>query len=220
MLHNTKESINFWVGYTVENPIVHEICKFSLEEFDINVMPTPGYVEKNTTNPFSRTRFVTPLVDAGFSDSDWVFFSDDDFVFLDNPMQLIDTLDDSKVVYVCKHPRYTSKAEIKMDGKKQNNYMRKNWSSFMIFNKKKFPLSIKDIFAMQLKDLHQFIWCNENDIGEIPLEWNWLVGEYAEGNENVKGLHYTLGGPWYKVPYPSHYNQKWKDFKKIYDTCF
>lgn len=220
MLRNTKEHINFWVGYTVEQPIVHEVCKFSLEEFDINVMPVPEYVEKNTTNPFSRTRFTVPLIDDGYTDSDWVFFSDDDFIFFENPMSLIDSLDDSKVVYVCKHPRYTSKASIKMDRQKQNNYMRKNWSSFMIFNKRKFPLSIKEIFAMNLKDLHQFVWCDEHDIGEIPLEWNWLVGEYAEDKKDVKGLHYTLGGHWYKVPYPSMYNKLWIDLKDDYDKCF
>jgi hypothetical protein len=28
----------------------------------------------------------------------------------------------------------------------------------------------------------------------LPLEWNWLVGEY-EPNPNAKVLHYTLGTP-------------------------
>ena len=42
--------------------------------------------------------------------------------------------------------------------------------------------------------LHQFKWLKDNEIGELPPEWNWLADEYGE-NENAKLIHYTLGSP-------------------------
>jgi hypothetical protein len=45
-------------------------------------------------------------------------------------------------------------------------------------------------------DLHRFRWLHDKEIGSIPLEFNWLVGEY-EPNPNAKILHYTLGGPYF-----------------------
>jgi len=35
------------------------------------------------------------------------------------------------------------------------------------------------------------------DCGAIPLEWNWLVGEYDQ-NPHAKLLHYTVGGPYFE----------------------
>jgi hypothetical protein len=45
-------------------------------------------------------------------------------------------------------------------------------------------------------DLHRFVWISDAKVKSIPLEWNWLVGEY-EPNPNAKILHYTNGGPWF-----------------------
>src|SRR5690349_24044269 len=43
-------------------------------------------------------------------------------------------------------------------------------------------------------ELHQFKWLeSENEIGELPLEWNWLVGEYPF-HESAKIVHFTRGG--------------------------
>ena len=45
-------------------------------------------------------------------------------------------------------------------------------------------------------ELNRFAWLKDAEIGALPLEWNWLVGEY-EPNPKAKILHYTLGGPWF-----------------------
>ena len=44
-------------------------------------------------------------------------------------------------------------------------------------------------------ELHRFVWTQS--VGALPLEWNWLVGEYAP-NPDAKILHYTIGGPWFR----------------------
>ena len=208
--------INFWIGHTPTYEVASKICEYSLSKQGISVKKHPLYYESNTGNPFTRTRFLTPIMDSIYSDNEWVFFSDDDFLFLKNPMDLVSKLDSSKIVYVCKHPEYLSRVDIKLDGKKQMNYPKKNWSSFMIFNKRKCNLTFEKVFTMSLKELHQFEWCSENKIGEIPLEWNWLVGDY-EDREDVNALHYTLGGPWYPEPFESKLNSIWIDFQKQFE---
>ena len=45
--------------------------------------------------------------------------------------------------------------------------------------------------------LHRFGWLKDDAlIGELPLEWNHLVGEYPE-NRAAKNYHFTLGGPYF-----------------------
>jgi hypothetical protein len=198
----------FWLGFNIDYPIVYEKCKKSLNRYDIKTNKILLYVEDSTTNNFSRTRFLTPLLDS--SANKWVAFCDDDFLFLKNPKKLMSNLSDDKIVYLCKHD-YVSNTDIKMNNKINNNYHCKNWSSLMIFNKDKFNLSMHQILNMNLMDLHQFKWINNDDIGSIPLTWNWLVGEY-EYNSDSSALHYTLGGPWYENYIKTDYDKIWLDF--------
>ena len=47
------------------------------------------------------------------------------------------------------------------------------------------------------KFLHRFSWLEDEEIGELPIEWNWLAIEYPE-NPLAKLIHYTLGAPCFK----------------------
>jgi hypothetical protein len=63
-------------------------------------------------------------------------------------------------------------------------------------------------------ELHQFKWLeNESLIGSLPLEWNWLAGEYPH-KENVKNIHYTEGGPYFKKSSNCDYTSDWFDLYK------
>jgi hypothetical protein len=42
--------------------------------------------------------------------------------------------------------------------------------------------------------LHRFGWLNDDEIGELPKEWNHLVREYQQ-NPEAKLAHFTLGAP-------------------------
>jgi hypothetical protein len=65
-------------------------------------------------------------------------------------------------------------------------------------------------------ELHQFKWLeNESLIGSLPLEWNWLAGEYPY-KENVNNIHYTEGGPYFAEYKLSDYSEDW--FKIYYDV--
>jgi hypothetical protein len=43
-------------------------------------------------------------------------------------------------------------------------------------------------------DLHRFDWIPDEFIGDLPMDWNWLVDEYGP-NESAKLLHWTCGLP-------------------------
>jgi len=49
---------------------------------------------------------------------------------------------------------------------------------------------------------------NEDAIGSLDLEWNWLVGEY-DYNPNAKNVHWTLGGPYFMDYNESEYSNEW-----------
>jgi hypothetical protein len=61
-------------------------------------------------------------------------------------------------------------------------------------------------------ELHQFKWLESEDlIGNLPLEWNWLAGEY-EDKLDVKCVHYTEGGPWFTEYVNCNYSEEWRSY--------
>ena len=62
----------FWIGQTPNWPRPSEVCRYSLERFGVDVNNIPIYYGDNVSNPFSRTRFLTPVIDKLFSDSQWM----------------------------------------------------------------------------------------------------------------------------------------------------
>ena len=117
--------------------------------------------------------------------------------------------DDSKAIQVCKHD-YVPKEKTKFLGQTQTAYPKKNWSSFMLMNCKKCSTLTPDyVNRASGLELHQFKWLESEElIGDLPLEWNWLVGEY-EHKEEVKNVHYTKGGPWFEEYRDCDYSQDW-----------
>lgn len=58
--------------------------------------------------------------------------------------------------------------------------------------------------------LHRLSWLSDDDIGSLPLSWNWLVGWYTEPNDGTpKLLHYTEGGPWFAEYANCEYANNW-----------
>jgi hypothetical protein len=84
-----------------------------------------------------------------------------------------------------------------MDGQQQVAYARKNWSSVALWNcdhPANRRLSLVDVNERPGRDLHAFYWLHDDEIGELPARWNWLVG-VQDKPEDPAIAHFTLGTP-------------------------
>lgn len=149
---------------------------------------------------FSLTRFLVPYLSGYVGHS---IFMDCDMLCQADVHEVLQHVGGDprhcpdEAVLVCRHD-YTPSTTVKMDSRPQTSYSRKNWSSFMVFNNERCRrLTPEYVNTAGGLDLHSFAWLPDKQIGSLPLEWNWLVGEYA-ANPHAKILHYTLGGPWFK----------------------
>jgi hypothetical protein len=156
---------------------------------------------------FSLTRFLVPAL-SGFDG--WSVFMDCDMLCRTDLAQLADEAarHADKAVLVCKHD-YIPKTERKFLGNLQTRYPRKNWSSVMLFNNARCRALTPDyVNAAPGLELHRFAWTGDEEIGALPLEWNWLVGEYPY-NAAAKIAHFTLGGPYFDEYRDCDYASEW-----------
>jgi hypothetical protein len=88
----------------------------------------------------------------------------------------------------------------------------KNWSSVMLFNNARCKSLTSDyVNKASGLELHQFKWLqSEDEIGSLPLDWNWLVGEYPM-KPDASMVHYTIGGPYFDEYVDCDYSQDWKE---------
>jgi len=152
---------------------------------------------RDGSNDFIYSRFLVPYLNRY---NGWALFCDGDMVVTDDIVKLFDLADPfGKAVMVVKH-NYKTRQKFKYLGNKNEDYERKNWSSVILWNCKHFSnLKLTPEFVSK-KDgsyLHRFQWLDDEEIGEIPKEWNWLAIEYPE-NKDAKLIHYTLGTPCFK----------------------
>lgn len=141
---------------------------------------------------FAISRFLVPIIHQ----SGWALFVDCDVVFMADVAELFALADESKAVMVVKHQN-GHKEGTKMDGQVQQLYHRKNWSSVMLWNVNNPAnrrLSLQDVNERPGRDLHQFYWLNDDEIGELPSRWNCLIGLH-EVPQNIAIAHFTLGTP-------------------------
>ncbi len=82
-----------------------------------------------------------------------------------------------------------------MDGVIQTRYKRKNWSSLMLINPSKCRGLTPYVINNQTGNwLHSMCWIEDDLIGELPEEWNWL-DRWSSPDLEPKVIHYTLGTP-------------------------
>ena len=64
--------------------------------------------------------------------------------------------------------------------------------------------------------LHRFSWLNDEEIGELDKGWNYLEGWYAPEYDNLRAIHYTLGGPWFEHKFNCEFASLWlEEFNKF-----
>jgi lipopolysaccharide biosynthesis glycosyltransferase len=153
------------------------------------------YKETHTdgSNHFIYTRFLVPYL---MEYTGHAIFIDGDMIVRSDIAELWELRNPYMDVQVVKH-NYKTRMPVKYLGAKNEDYPRKNWSSVILWNCNSFPnrqLTPEFVQKSSGSFLHRFSWIDENRIGELPPEWNWLPDEYGPNND-AKLLHYTLGTP-------------------------
>ena len=217
-----------FIGYDSREDIAFRVCESSLRKHSkipIDVWPIKQREmrERNLywrdhdplpSTEFSFTRFLTPYL-AGYKG--WALFCDCDFFFRKDISGLRDYMDPEKAVMVVKH-EYNPPEKIKMDGKVQTQYTRKNWSSFMLINCEHPSVQAltPDVVNRQTGlYLHRFQWLENKHIGELPMTYNYLEGWHTKQDcEDPIAVHFTRGGPWFKDYMQVEYGDEWIEHAK------
>lgn len=217
------EPLRIFIGYDSKEIIAyHALCQSFIEHSSVPISMTPislrnvaGIFNRERSQlqstEFSFSRFLVPYL-SGYRG--WSMFLDCDMLARTDIAELFALKDENYAVMVCKHD-YVPKDTVKFLGNVQTKYEKKNWSSVMLFNNARCrnltPDYVNTATGLQL---HQFKWLSSDaDIGSLPLEWNWLVGEY-DFNKDAKIVHFTDGGPYFNEYKDCDYSDEWFAMQK------
>jgi lipopolysaccharide biosynthesis glycosyltransferase len=227
---NMRDKLKVYVGYDSREDIAWQVCRHSILRHstrDIDVYPLKQWTLRElglyhrpadqAATEFSLTRFLTPYLAAH---DGWSIFVDCDFLFTTNIYNVLDCCHKENSVAVVQHD-YIPKNTIKMDGKTQSAYPKKNWSSFMVFNGAHpdvKALTPDVVNSVSPAHLHRFSWIrDESTIGSLPLGWNFLEGEYPKPQSAPHAIHYTNGGPWFENWTDVDYGELWTAERELYE---
>lgn len=142
---------------------------------------------------FALSRFFVPRLDEN---EDWALFIDGDVLVRRDLARLFDLHDSTKALQCVQHDM-PWRLTIKKGGRVQSPYRRKNWSSVMLFNLRHeahCKLTLTMLNTTTGIELHQFCWLKDNEIGPLPLKYNWLVN-ISQPCDDPAIVHFTEGTP-------------------------
>lgn len=221
------KAIPVYIGYDPREAIAYHTCANSIirnSSRPVAIVPIAlnlfkEYSETHTdgSNHFIYTRFLVPYLNDF---SGHAIFIDGDMIVRGDIAELWDMRDVTKDVQVVKHDYQTRMTE-KYLGAKNENYPRKNWSSVILWNCNSFPnrrLMPDFVQKSTGAELHRFTWLEDERIGELPKEWNWLPDEYGP-NADAKLLHYTLGTPCFQEFADTPQGNEWHKERILTEYC-
>lgn len=164
--------------------------------------------EHPMSTEFAVSRFLVPYL----AETGWALFADGDILVLDDLLSLYAYADPKYAVLCVKH-EYAPTSWIKMDSQVQSNYPRKNWSSVCLWNCD--HPAVKQIMTPDFVNsatgrvLHSFEYFTDDEIGELPIEYNYLVG-VTNGDITPKIVHFTEGTPHMRGYEFCEYAREWR----------
>ena len=194
------EPISLFVGADQREAVGLQVFSSSVwnnASVPVSITPISHPALSDGTNAFTLSRFLVPYYQSYLG---WAIWADgSDMLCLADIAELWELQDSWKAVQVVKHD-YKTRHPVKYLGQNNYDYERKNWSSLMLINCAHFgwrnlnPESVRDMYG---SELHRFNFLNDEHIGELPPEWNVIVGEPNQAS-SAKIAHYSIGLPcWY-----------------------
>ncbi len=227
------QPFRIFIGWDSREPEAYEVAEFSLRRrasIPVDVVPIKvdeliaqgAYAREKdplASTEFTYSRFFVPFM-AGYKG--WALFCDCDFLWLGDIAPLLNYTRDTSKALCCVHHDYTPKEKTKMDGAVQTSYPRKNWSSCMLFNcehPSTRTLTPDVINRESGAYLHRMQWAKDEEIGELPEEWNWLEGWSKKPQGGFpKAVHFTRGGPWFENWQHVDYGDEWRNERKLFEA--
>jgi lipopolysaccharide biosynthesis glycosyltransferase len=219
--------IPIFVGYDPREAIAYHTCVNSIirhatqpvaiHPVALNLFKDYSETHTDGSNHFIYTRFLVPHL---MNWQGWAIFIDGDMIVRDDITKLWDLREMDKDVMVVKHD-YKTCMPVKYLGSKNEDYPRKNWSSVILWNCSSFPnrrLTPEFVQRSTGSELHRFSWIEDDRIGELPPEWNWLPDEYGV-NPEAKLLHYTLGTPCFQEFADTPQGNEWHRERILTEYC-
>lgn len=154
-------------------------------------------------------RFFIPTITR----TGWAVFMDADVLLRRNIADLFALADSRYALQVVKH-NFKPAAATKKDGDAQLPYPRKNWSSVMLWH---LAHPAHDRLTLDLlnsapgRDLHNFCWLQDDEIGDLPEAWNWLVNHST--SEDPALVHFTEGVPNTKGHEYDAFHHEWNSYR-------
>lgn len=160
----------------------HASAPVDIQPLNIDFIP----MKRRGLTDFSFTRYMVPFL-CEYSGS--ALFMDADMIVRDDIYKLPPIVQMDYAVSVVKNPR------------------RFEWSSLMYFNCNDCRALTPELIERGIPQ--NFDW-SKWGVGELPTEWNHLVG-YDEPNPNSKIVHFSMGIPIWKETAGCEFAEEWRD---------
>ena len=178
----------------------------------VAITPLTGQ-QRDGSNAFTYVRFLVP---AMCKYDGWAIYADgSDMLLRADLAELWWMRDERYAVQVVKHD-YRTRHPRKYVGTEMESanadYPRKNWSSLILWNAGHVAnrcLTAEFVDGQSGAFLHRFGWLEDSQIGELPVDWNWLADEYGE-NRQAKLCHWTTGQPGFYHYRNAPHADEWK----------
>lgn len=229
--------LRVWIGYDARERAAWEVCARSMQahlrDYPISIhaitrrhLEEFGYYTRLTemrdgrrydvlsgefcSTDFSLARFWVPQLAGRVG---WALFCDCDFLWRADVRSLLNLADQRYAVMAVKHDHLPGET-VKMDNQVQTGYPRKNWSSLMLWNLQhagNTRLTHHCLNTWTKRELHALKWLRDDEIGELPVEWNWLEG-VSDPAIDPKAVHFTRGTPDMPGYEHSAYADEWRQY--------
>ena len=230
-----RTPLRIYIGYDSRERAAYEVCvqslldhssmPLSIEPLDERRLRHAGLYRREWTyedgqyydtrdgrpwsTEFAFSRFLVPALCQWRSVA---LFCDCDFLWRSDVAELFALHDPSFAVQVVKHDHQPDEA-LKMDGRVQTKYLRKNWSSMVLWSNShpsNLMLTPHKVNVERGQFLHAFAWLEPHEIGSVPVGWNYLVGtNTSKDDPNPDAVHFTAGDPTMPGHEHDEYAREW-----------